>query len=290
LKLPHLEEAIVHVCTAVRHHPDNGLYRHNFAVLLAANAQWGQAASEARAAVRLTPNDAQTHFLLGKILRTLDDRKGQIAEYRAAIRIRPDYREAFEALGNALIEEEDWDRAVAALRAALSLKPEKPKEERSVEDLHGDIGYALRQKGDLNGALAEYRLALATGSFFSGRNHLAIGHILTEKGDLTGAIKEYREAVRLESKYGELYVVNERLYLAHALTRTGDLDGAIAEVRLVRKRRDYYDFICGARIAGMYSHVEPAFRELLQKIPNVPENREVIEFVQVILREDKCAG
>jgi Flp pilus assembly protein TadD len=56
--------------------------------------------------------------------------------------------------------------------------------------------------------------------------HFDRGTALYDKGDLDGAIAEYREAIRLRPDYAEAHV-----YLGNALDDTGDHDSAIAEYR-----------------------------------------------------------
>ena len=56
-------------------------------------------------------------------------------------------------LGTALLADNQVDRAAAVLRRAVSLGPERGA-------LHSNLGYALQQRRDLAGAIAEYREAI----------------------------------------------------------------------------------------------------------------------------------
>jgi Flp pilus assembly protein TadD len=90
---------------------------------------------------------------------------------------------------------------------------------------HTKLGVALADKGDWDGAIAEYHEAL----HLNPKNdvaHANLGWVLGEKGDLDGAIAEYREALLLNPK-NDIAHAN----LAWVLRDKGDWDGAIAEYR-----------------------------------------------------------
>ena len=84
-----------------------------------------------------------------------------------------------------------------------------------------DLGDALQEKGDLEGALIEYRSAVnLVPSSASLRGNY--GYLLVRKGDIEGAITEWREATRLDPKYAPPYA-----NLGEALEGKGDKAGAI---------------------------------------------------------------
>jgi serine/threonine-protein kinase len=109
------------------------------------------------------------------------------------------------------------EEATGFARAAVALRPESPM-------AHANLGITLRRKGDIDGAIAEYREAirLKDDSSF----HTILGRALDDKGQLDQAIAEHREAVRLKADSADAH---EGLGLA--LTTKGNLDGAIAEYK-----------------------------------------------------------
>jgi tetratricopeptide (TPR) repeat protein len=98
-----------------------------------------------------------------------------------------------------------------------------------------NLGNALRKKGDLDGAIAQFGEAIRLDPK-STWNRIHLGNALLDKGDLGGAIAQYREAIRLDPKLGDAH--NS---LGWALYGKGDLDGAIAQyqeaIRLDPKHR-----------------------------------------------------
>jgi tetratricopeptide (TPR) repeat protein len=92
-------------------------------------------------------------------------------------------------------------------------------------DAHNNLGMALFDKDDTDGAIAEYRLAIRLDPKYAAP-HNNLGSALRIKGDVDGAVVEYREAIRLDPKFR-----NAHNNLGIALELKGDHDGAIAEYK-----------------------------------------------------------
>jgi serine/threonine protein kinase/Flp pilus assembly protein TadD len=90
---------------------------------------------------------------------------------------------------------------------------------------HNVLGNALFDRGDLDGAGAEYREALRLDPTYV-YAHYNLGNVLRNKGDLEGAIVKYRDAMRLDPKYAAPHSG-----LALVLKARGDLDAALAAVK-----------------------------------------------------------
>jgi Tfp pilus assembly protein PilF len=71
--------------------------------------------------------------------------------------------------------------------------------------------------------------------------HYNLGLALREEGDLDGAIREYRQALLHDPHQAEVHTS-----LANALAATHDLDGAVGEYReAVRRHSETYRSSCG---------------------------------------------
>ena len=82
-----------------------------------------------------------------------------------------------------------WPELREQVGLALALDPEDPR-------AHNLLGVAQRQAGDLDGAIASYRRALASRPTYAGaHNNLAIA--LQERGDLEEATHHYRRSIAL---------------------------------------------------------------------------------------------
>ena len=90
--------------------------------------------------------------------------------------------------------------------------------------VHHDFGLFKGDLGDLDGAIAQYRIALSLAPGLA-RAELSLGKALRQRGDLGDAVHHLRRALphlrEYPSAFGEL---------ARALLQTGDVDGARAIV------------------------------------------------------------
>jgi tetratricopeptide (TPR) repeat protein len=111
---------------------------------------------------------------------------------------------------------------------------------------HNNLANALSRKGDLDGAILEYRRAIELKADFAGA-HSDLGDALRRKGDMDGAESEFRRAVELQPRNATAHS-NLGGFLAHK----GDLDGAIAEFRLALELQP--------NLAEAHSNLGKAFR------------------------------
>jgi tetratricopeptide (TPR) repeat protein len=114
--------------------------------------------------------------------------------------------------GEKAVEREKWFRAAVAVRPGCVAA-------------HNNLGNALRDRGDRDGALAEFREAIRLDPKLA-LPHINLGNVLADRGDLNGALAEFRQAARLEPKFALPHV-----NLGGALHKMGDVDGAVAELR-----------------------------------------------------------
>src|SRR5579859_5038205 len=135
---------------------------------------------------------------------------------------------------------------------------------------HFDRGFALYEKGDHDGAIAEYREAIRLRPDYA-EAHYNLGIALSGKGDLDGAIGEYRQAIRLKPEDATAHY-----NLGTALWGKGDRDGAIGEyrqaIRLKPEDAEAHDNL-GAALHGTGDD-EGAIAEYRQAIRLKPEDAE----------------
>ncbi len=110
------------------------------------------------------------------------------------------------------------EEAVRYLTAALALRSDSP-------GVHLNLGLALSNNGDVDGAIRRYRAALQVDPYYA-MAHNNLGTELSDKGLVDEAIGEYRKAIELKPKDGFAY--NN---LGNALAKQGKLDEAIAACR-----------------------------------------------------------
>jgi tetratricopeptide (TPR) repeat protein len=102
-------------------------------------------------AVRLRPDDANSHYMLGTI--QMNDPETAIAEYRKAVRLNPVEAKYRFDLSLALLQRNELDASIAELKEVSRLNPKNGEP-------HALLGSALEVKGDIAGAISEYQKAL----------------------------------------------------------------------------------------------------------------------------------
>ena len=178
-----------------------------------------------------------------------------------------------------------------------------------------NLGNALRAKGDVDGAIAEYREALRVkpdyamahhnlaNALFAKRDldgavaaylevlrlkpddamaHFDLGTTLSEKGETDRAIAEIRKAITLKPDMAQMHG-----NLGNALTAKGDLDGAIAAYReALRLKPDYawahYNL---GNVLKAKGNAEGAIGEFQQAIRSKPDFAEAHCNLGHILRD-----
>jgi tetratricopeptide (TPR) repeat protein len=139
--------------------------------------------------------------------------------------------------------------------AAVALRPLSP-------GAHYQLGAALRDKGQTEEALAEFRKALRLEKDYPDC-HNCRGVALADKGQVDEAIAEYREAIRLQPDH-----VLAHDNLGVALGKKGQLDEAIAEHReALRLNKDY---------APAHSNLGVALHDKGQLDEAIAEHREAL--------------
>jgi tetratricopeptide (TPR) repeat protein len=166
----------------------------------------------------LMPNEADAHYNLGVVLKSIGQLEGAVASYRRAVKIKPDYAEAYSNLGNVLKELGQLDEAVASYRRALKIKPESAES-------HNSLGTVLKDLGQLDQAVASYRRALALKPDYA-EAYYNLGNIQKGLGQLDDAAASYRSATRFKPDFADAY--NN---LGSVLNDLGQFDMALVNCR-----------------------------------------------------------
>ncbi len=101
-----------------------GLALHAFAQDLAEHGQPAQAITMLRQALQFNPEFADTHLLLGDLLKAQGDRKEAILHYERAVAIRPDFAAALTRLGMIHAEANRSLEAIRWYQWALAVAPD----------------------------------------------------------------------------------------------------------------------------------------------------------------------
>jgi serine/threonine-protein kinase len=214
-----LEAAVAALREQIRLNPDDASAHTILGNALTAQGKLGDAVAAYREAIRLQPDDAAVHTNLGIVLHEQGKLDDAIASHRQALRLRPDDVVAHTNLGNALVAQGKLGDAVAAYREAIRLEPDYPL-------AHTNLGVALYEQGKLDDAIASHRhtIRLKPDDVVAHHN---LGNALAAQGKLDEAVACYREAIRLKPDFAKAHGA-----LGLALLR----QGLFAEARAATRR------------------------------------------------------
>jgi tetratricopeptide (TPR) repeat protein len=219
---------------------------------------------------------ATDYLIAGNEAFQRNDYKQAEIEYRNALKLEPNSETALNNLGVILNELGKTDEAIEILRKAISIQ-------QTNIIAHYTLSQALAKKGDLDGAIAEAKAALAqpkANQELGAHRALAQASLLKAKRDkdqdaLKVAIDEFHTIIQNESDDADAH-----FGLGEALLVSDDKEGALAEVK---KAVDLNPDLLAARkvLAQMYidaGQKDDAAKELktvLSKDPSDAEARKL---------------
>jgi protein O-GlcNAc transferase len=142
--------------------------------------------------------------------------------------IQPQQPDALHLLGVLAYRANQQDEAIRLIGAAI-------KAHKRFPPMHGNLALAKLAAGDLNGAKASARRALAMKPSYADA-HRVMGIVLHKQGRHRESIVELRRAIALDSDTAEL-----RTYIGGALQALGEPEAAAAELEAAAKLKERED-------------------------------------------------
>jgi predicted O-linked N-acetylglucosamine transferase (SPINDLY family) len=236
--------------------PSDAEAHFNLGVVQKSIGQLGDAVASYRRALKINPAFAEAHGNLGNALKDLGQINDAVASYRSALKFKPGFADAHNNLGTVLKDLGQFDEAAASYRRAVALKPDFP-------DAFYNLGNVLRDLGQLEDAVASYRRALdIKPDFVDALNNL--GASLKELGLFVDAAASYRRIIDLKPGFADAYN-----YLGTVLKDLGQLDDAVANYRRALEIDPDY--------ADAHSNLGTALKELGQLDDAVESYRRALE-------------
>lgn len=222
-----------------------------------------EALSAFQKTAELMPNDAEAHFNLGVVQKSLGQLDDAVTSYRAAVKIKTDYAEAHANLGNTLKELGLSQEAANSYRRALQLQP-------NYVDTHFNLGNTLKELGRFDEAIISYRHALELQPAFA-EAHNNLGATLKELGRFDEAAASYRRLVELKPDSAEAH--NN---LGVTLKYLHQVETAVASYRrAIQLKPDYAEAHYNLGIALMeleqVNNAAASYRSALQLKPDYTE-------------------
>jgi tetratricopeptide (TPR) repeat protein/SAM-dependent methyltransferase len=181
-------------------------------------------------AIRLNDKVADFHNNIGEAFRRLGDLDRAAGHFTRAAELEPAFVEAQQNLGDVLRAQGKLDQAAAIYARILAAKPD-------LAATHRSFGEVLTRQGKLADAVIHLRRAATIAG--SAEAYHRLGLALCEQGTLDGAIEQFRRALALKKDFAQAY--ND---LGNALRESGELDLAATELnRALELNPDYVDAV-----------------------------------------------
>lgn len=130
--------------------------------------------------IRLKPDSAQAHYMLGNAYSANGDHLNAIEHLKKSVELRPDYYEAFNNLGRTLRRYGDFELSIKYLEKSLEINP---KFTASAINL----GHAYLRKGELTKAISWYQKSIDI-SPNDPLPHLSLAMIAYQQGEIEKAV------------------------------------------------------------------------------------------------------
>lgn len=248
---------------AVETQPGAAVYHSNRAAVLRALGRSDEALDACQEALRLTPEHAESHNLIGQIFAERGDVEAEERHYRAGLSAVPGNADIRFNLANLLMRVRRLDAAAEELRECLLARPQFPA-------ALINLGVVLADLQDFPGAEQCYRRALAQAPD-SVEAHNNLGILLTRLGRLSEAEQALRTTLTLRPSFPE--ALNNLGDLLRVVGRPEDAEACCREA--LRLRPDYpsahLNLGNALREAGRFEEAEACYQQALTANPDWPE-------------------
>ena len=190
-----LPTAVRELRMAVMYAPKSAPVHNSLGLAFEQSGQIDAAVVEYRKAIALKPDFAEAYRNMGRALEERKDLNGAISFYQGALRLRPDWAEVHEALGMVYKQKGDQTQAGDKFKKAEALNRERMNVQAAT--LATNTGARQLREGDLNGGIEQFRAALKMAPNFAPA-HYQLGLALRQKGNLAQASAEFQKAHQLD--------------------------------------------------------------------------------------------
>lgn len=196
----------------------NRLQSSNMSIIGKRSAILTQAEAECRRALKIDPDMAEAHTVLGLVQKEQGRPQEAMNSFSKAVKLDPEYGMAYTQRGLLEAQNQDWASATQDLQQAISLRS-------SNSTAHYGMGKVYLGQKQYDEALKELNTALSLNRN-SAPIHIAMGDVYRAQGNTVAAVKEYQAAIAIKSENEQAYV-----NIADIREGRGDLEMAMAELR-----------------------------------------------------------
>lgn len=278
MKMNRGSDAVAAFRTAVGLEPKRAGIRVDLGIALADTGDLPGALAEFTQAVRLDPRSGIAHYNRGRVLGDLHRDVEAKAELETAVRLNANEAEWWSTLASTARTTDDEQERLRGLRMAAALEPRSARR-------RSELGQALQEMGDRNGAIVQWREALSIDP--GNREALyALSRALmrTQPEEAQRMQARLRDLISLERATDESQTMGNDALNAAA---SGDWSRAISQLRAAIER-------CGECSAGPLLHkdlglvycrsgdLKSGERELLEAKKMMPEDKDIARTLEII--------
>mgnify|MGYP001569028008 CR=1 FL=1 len=173
---------------------------------VARNEDWADTEQMARSAVRVVPNDAKVHSILGRLAKDKGNWDEAIGHFQTALSIYPEYSRIDVTLnsnlGISLIEKGLMAEGIEVLERAANIDPRWSL-------LHYNLGFAYARQGWDREAEVSYRQALSLNDE-DPKAYTGLGFLFLKQGRYAEALASAEAALKRDPQYREALFVRAR--------------------------------------------------------------------------------
>ena len=189
-----LPAAIAEWKEAIRLDPKLVDAHYSLGITLWQSGDFPAAVEQMRQAIQIQPDYAEAYYMLGTILKQMGKLPEAADALREATRLQPDFGGAHTTLASIL--RQLGDSAGAAAESKLGAEITKEKNNLQAATFATNSGRRLLNTGDLDGAISQFRSAIDAMPTYAAA-HYQLGLALRQKGDADGAKQELQKAAEL---------------------------------------------------------------------------------------------
>jgi len=119
-----LQPALSNATKMMERFPNSVVLYHIAGASNAGLKQFDTAINCYKQALKINPNNAETHYNMSTALMEKGDLEEAIKSYKQTLKIKPDHARAYNNMGNALMEKGDLEASIKSYKQALKFKPD----------------------------------------------------------------------------------------------------------------------------------------------------------------------
>ncbi|CAB9515220.1 Hydra magnipapillata [Seminavis robusta] len=183
------------------------------------------------------PDTGVVYVNIGMALQEKGDHENALVACRKSLALR-ETSAAHDCIGHILMQQEDYDGALLEFERSIELSKEEQNDglDPDMSKSYNNLGLALHQKGELDGAFEAFSKALEMAESTLGDNdptiaayYVNLGSLCEARGEVDNAMQWFNKALAIEELVlGEDHPSTATTYIrvADLLAEKGDTDGA----------------------------------------------------------------